>query len=93
MGDQLIMQLPKLVSTLRQNTSVAGVGRQLLTQAIYHSPSIGLKTLLGFIFAHNQPSLQLFESLGFQRWGYLPQVAELDGVERDLLIMGYRLFN
>lgn len=67
-----------------------GVGRQLLTQAIYHSPSIGLKTLLGFIFAHNQPSLQLFESLGFQRWGFLPQVAKLDGVERDLLIVGYR---
>lgn len=67
-----------------------GVGRQLLTQAIYYSPSIGLKTLLGFIFAHNHPSLQLFESLGFQRWGFLPQVAELDGVERDLLIMGYR---
>lgn len=67
-----------------------GVGRQLLTQAISHSPSIGLKTLLGFIFAHNQPSLQLFESLGFQRWGFLPQVAELNGVERDLLIVGYR---
>lgn len=68
-----------------------GVGRQLLTQAISCSPSFGLKTLLGFIFAHNQPSLQLFESLGFQRWGYLPQVAELDGVERDLLIVGYRI--
>lgn len=68
-----------------------GVGRQLLTQAISRSPSFGLKTLLGFIFAHNQPSLQLFESLGFQSWGLLPQVAELDGVERDLLIMGYRI--
>lgn len=68
-----------------------GVGRQLLIQAISHSPSFGLRTLLGFIFAHNQPSLQLFESLGFQRWGLLPQVAELDGVERDLLIVGYRI--
>jgi len=68
-----------------------GIGRQLLSQAILHSPSLGLKTLLGFIFAHNQPSLQLFESLGFQSWGYLPQVAELDGVERDLVIMGLRI--
>ncbi len=68
-----------------------GMGRQLLSQAILHSPSLGLKTLLGFIFAHNQPSLQLFESLGFQSWGYLPQVAQLDGVERDLVIMGLRI--
>lgn len=68
-----------------------GIGRQLLTKAVSHSPSLGLKTLLGFIFAHNHLSLQLFESLGFQRWGYLPQVAELDGVERDLVILGYRI--
>jgi phosphinothricin acetyltransferase len=52
---------------------------------------LGLKTLLGFIFAHNQPSLQLFNSFGFQRWGYLPAVAELDGVERDLCIMGKQI--
>lgn len=68
-----------------------GVGRQLLTKAIHHSPSLGLKTLVGLIFAHNQPSLQLFELLGFQRWGYLPKVAELDGIERDLVIMGCRI--
>lgn len=74
------------------NYQRCGIGRQLLTQAIRHSPNFGLKTLLGFIFAHNQPSLHLFHSLGFQRWGFLPQVAELDGVERDLLIMGCRIF-
>ncbi|AFY41138.1 GNAT family N-acetyltransferase [Nostoc sp. PCC 7107] len=68
-----------------------GLGRQLLTQAINESPNLGLKTLLGFIFAHNHPSLKLFETLGFQRWGHLPQVADLDGVERDLIIMGLRI--
>lgn len=73
------------------NYQRCGVGRQLLTQAISRSHNFGLKTLLSFIFAHKQPSLQLFVSLGFQGWGYLPQVAELDGVERDLIIMGYRI--
>ncbi len=65
-----------------------GVGRQLLSQAIQQSSSLGIKTLLGFVFAHNKPSLQLLETLGFQRWGYLPKVAELDNVERDLVILG-----
>lgn len=68
-----------------------GVGRQLLSRAIRQSPSLGVKTLLGFIFAHNQPSLQLFESLGFQRWGYLPKVAELDGNEVNLVIVGRKI--
>lgn len=68
-----------------------GLGRQLLVQAIHESPRLGLKTLLSFVFAHNQPSLKLFEASGFQRWGHLPQVAELDGMERDLIIMGLRI--
>lgn len=68
-----------------------GIGRQLLAWAIQSSPELGLKTLLGFIFAHNQPSLRLFEQQRFQLWGQLPQVAELDGVERDLIILGRRL--
>ncbi|OCQ95093.1 phosphinothricin acetyltransferase [Nostoc sp. MBR 210] len=68
-----------------------GLGRRLLSLAIAESPNLGLKTLLGFIFAHNHPSLKLFETLGFQLWGYLPQVAELDQIERDLIIMGLRI--
>ncbi|MDZ7960443.1 MAG: GNAT family N-acetyltransferase [Aulosira sp. DedQUE10] len=73
------------------NFQRCGLGQQLLAQAIHHSPNLGLKTLIGFIFAHNQPSLKLFETFGFTPWGHLPQVAELDGVERDLVIMGLRL--
>jgi phosphinothricin acetyltransferase len=69
----------------------AGIGRQLVEQAIQHSPVLGLTTLLGFIFAHNQPSLRLFEKFGFERWGHLPQVAELDGIERDLIVVGLRI--
>ena len=68
-----------------------GIGNALLAKAIELAPQLGLKTLLGFIFAHNDASLRLFEKFGFQRWGVLPRVAELDGVERDLIIVGQRL--
>jgi L-amino acid N-acyltransferase YncA len=68
-----------------------GVGRHLLVRALERAPALGLATLVGFIFAHNTPSVGLFESLGFARWGHLPRVARLDGVERDLLILGRRV--
>ncbi|MBD2205116.1 N-acetyltransferase [Calothrix sp. FACHB-1219] len=68
-----------------------GLGRKLLTQAIEQSPNLGLKTLISFIFAHNHPSLKLFTNFGFRPWGHLPNIAELDGVERDLVIMGLRV--
>lgn len=68
-----------------------GMGRIILTHCINIAPSFGLKTLLGFIFQHNEPSLRLFRKMGFQDWGTLPDVAELDGVERSLKILGLRI--
>lgn len=50
-----------------------------------------IQTLLAFIFHHNQASLQLFQKNGYQVWGHLPDVAELDGVARSLDILGKRL--
>ncbi|UKS30242.1 N-acetyltransferase family protein [Paenibacillus sp. HWE-109] len=68
-----------------------GIGRYLMEKAIEAGPSLGLKTLLGFIFGHNDPSLNLFHKFGFEKWAHLPGIAELDGIERDLLILGKRI--
>jgi phosphinothricin acetyltransferase len=67
-----------------------GVARRLLEEAIARAPSLGITALVGLIFGHNEPSLKLFEQLGFQRWGFFPGVARLDDVERDLVAMGQR---
>ena len=68
-----------------------GVGRGLLERAIAEAPACEIRNLIGFIWAHNAPSLQLFEAYGFEHWGHLPRVAELDGSERDLIIVGRRV--
>jgi phosphinothricin acetyltransferase len=68
-----------------------GLGAYLLEAAIEHAPRLAVTTLLGFIFGHNLPSLTLFARFGFERWGELPRVAVLDGVERDLVIVGRRV--
>jgi len=68
-----------------------GHGRTLLEAALARAPSLGLHTLLGYIFGHNEPSLRLFDAYGFARWAHLPRVAVLDGVERDLIIVGRRI--
>ena len=68
-----------------------GIGTTLLQYAIAQCPPLGIRSLVGFIFAHNRPSLKLFETFGFEQWGYLPGIADLDGVERDLAILGKRL--
>lgn len=68
-----------------------GLARALLAHAISLAPGMGIRTLLAFVFAHNVPSVELFRRAGFERWGHLPAVAELDRVERDLAILGRRV--
>jgi len=68
-----------------------GHGQALLDAALARAPSLGLHTLLGYIFGHNEPSLRLFERNGFVRWAHLPRVAVLDGVALDLVIVGRRV--
>lgn len=65
-----------------------GLGRMLLTHALAQAPMLGLTALVGTVFGHNGPSLRLLEQFGFARWGFLPGIAMLDGISRDLVILG-----
>ena len=76
---------------LDENARGWGVGKQVLQYAIDHCGAYQIRTLLGFIFAHNERSLRLFHSLGFEDWATLPDIAVLDGVERTLKIVGRRI--
>ena len=68
-----------------------GLGRRLVGEALSRADGLGIKTLTAGIFAHNETSVALFEGFGFETWARFPRVADLDGVERDLLVLGLRL--
>ena len=68
-----------------------GYGKAVLQYFIDTAPAFKIKNLLGYIFAHNFPSLQLFHKLGFEEWGHLKNIAILDGIERSVKILGKRV--
>jgi len=68
-----------------------GIGRRLVEEAVRRAPELGLRTLTAGAFAHKEASIGLFKSFGFEMWAHFPGVAELDGVEKDLVVMGLRL--
>ncbi|SFZ90492.1 phosphinothricin acetyltransferase [Chryseobacterium limigenitum] len=68
-----------------------GFGKKVLQYCMDNAGKFGVKTLLGFIFLHNEPSLKLFRHFGFEDWGMFPDVAVLDGVERSVVILGKRI--
>ncbi|WP_412989874.1 N-acetyltransferase family protein [Pediococcus siamensis] len=64
------------------------LGVKALTFVEQQVETLGIETILAYIFGHNQASQALFKKFGYERWGHLPQVAEMDGVKRDLDILG-----
>ena len=74
-----------------QNFRRCGLAAKLLTAAITRGPGFEFTALVGLIFAHNEPSLRLFEKFGFARWGHLPRIARLDRIERDVVIVGLQI--
>ncbi|GAB2815055.1 GNAT family N-acetyltransferase [Ferruginibacter profundus] len=68
-----------------------GYGKKILQYCMDNAAALKINILLGFIFAHNSPSLQLFMTLGFEEWGHLKNIALLDGIERSVKILGKRV--
>lgn len=67
------------------------LGQQFLKEAIEQAQEGTIKTLLALIFADNPASLKLFKKLGFKEWGHLSHVACVDGIDKDLLVLGLRI--
>lgn len=76
---------------LHPNVQGKGLGSFLLRNAIEVAPTLKIETLATTIFASNTPSVRLFLKQGFEQWAYMPRVARLLGVERDLIMVGRRV--
>lgn len=70
-----------------------GMGKALLLKLLALAPSLGIQQVVAKIFAHNQPSLQLFDKMGFESWGVLRQVCDMDGFIADVAILGKSVSN
>lgn len=65
-----------------------GLGSLLIGWMLTQAPSLGIYNIVALIFAHNTPSLGLFRKLGFEQWGYMPQVCDMQGFIADVVMLG-----
>ncbi|ASZ13348.1 GNAT family N-acetyltransferase [Chitinophaga pendula] len=76
---------------LHKSSRGKGLGRKALQFAIDQCPSLGVNNLMGIIFAHNEPSIKLFQSMGFEQWAFMPDIAVLDNITRSVVILGKKI--
>lgn len=68
-----------------------GLGSLLTHWMLTQAPSLGINNIVALVFAHNKPSLGLFHKLGFEQWGYMPEVCDMDGFIADVVMLGKKV--
>ena len=68
-----------------------GIGSQLMQEALAVCRQLQYKTALAIILSGNSASTRLAEKFGLERWGFLPGIADFNGVECDHLYYGIKL--
>lgn len=65
-----------------------GLGAALIEHTMAACPTLQIRHLFAIVLESNQASVRLLEKMGFEKWGYLPQVADFDGKEMGHLYYG-----
>lgn len=73
---------------LHQDYHGKGLGSLLTRWMLTQASSLGIHNVIALIFAHNQPSLGLFRKLGFEQWGHMPKVCDMQGFIADVVMLG-----
>ncbi|YCM46221.1 N-acetyltransferase family protein [Verrucomicrobiaceae bacterium 227] len=63
-----------------------GLGTLLKKEMIAACPRLGVENLMSFYFDHNEATKRLNERLGFVAMGHFPEIAEVFGEKRGLMI-------
>ncbi len=68
-----------------------GIGTALVERAISDCSRLGIEILVAILLGSNAPSINLLLKFGFEEWGRLPGIAEIDTNRYDHLYMGRRV--
>jgi phosphinothricin acetyltransferase len=66
-----------------------GIGRAMLDALLARAEGCRIDRALALCFEHNEASLRLFRSRGFEEWGRLHGACDMDGTRRSVVILGW----
>lgn len=70
-----------------------GVASSLVQYALDDCARINKRVLFAILLEINTISIKLLEKFGFERWGFLPEVADFDGELCGHVYMGKKILN
>lgn len=68
-----------------------GVANTLINYTIERARELGFKNLMTILLDKNKTSIHILEKFDFEKWGHLPNIAEIDGIICGQYIYGKRI--
>lgn len=79
LGRQALNQTAEISYYLENSFQKKGIGTELIKFAKEEAIQYNFKNLLAIILENNEGSIQLLKKSMFEKWGYLPKVANFEG--------------
>jgi phosphinothricin acetyltransferase len=90
-GRQALRHTVEISYYVNTNHRRIGICSEMLTHAIEQCSAMNYKSLIAIILDKNLSSVDLLKRKGFRKWGYMPFVADFDGVECGHVYYGLRI--
>ncbi len=68
-----------------------GVANLMITETIKSAKELGFKNLISILLDLNKTSIYILEKFGFEKWGHLPDIADINGVVCGQYIYGKKI--
>lgn len=90
-GRSAFYHMAEISYYLDQHHQGKGLGAKLIEYALQQCPTLDIKNLIAILLSCNKASIALLEKYGFERWGLMPGIAELNTGTVDHLYYGKNL--
>lgn len=87
-GREAFNRTVEISSYIREDLRRTGVAQTLVDAAMEFAKENGFRTVFAIVLHKNLASVRFLEKNNFERWAYLPEVAEIDGVLLDHVYYG-----
>ncbi|MBI9037482.1 MAG: N-acetyltransferase [Bacteroidales bacterium] len=90
-GRLALKQTAEVSYLIRKDYQKIGIGTKLMNLIIEKSSQYGFKNIFAILLDRNIASIKLLENMGFEKWAFLPKVANFDGIECGQFYYGKRI--
>lgn len=90
-GRKALRTVAEISYYIHKNFRRKGVASSLISYTINSAKELGFENLISILLDANKTSIYILEKFGFEKWGHLPDIAEIDGVICGQFIYGRKI--